>query len=90
MTIKTEDIVGIYRESKLYCTDCASIDEVDNFKDVLTQQQLDDNGELYFCDDCGDLVYRCGPPATTGRTAGDNASQRMSVVNSIDTWRLQT
>ena len=56
MTIKMEDIVGIYRGFKLYCTECASIEEVDNFKDLLTQQQLDKVGELHFCEDCGSFV----------------------------------
>jgi len=56
MTIKMEDIVGIYRGFKLYCTECASIEEVDNFKDLLTQQQLDEVGELHFCEDCGSFV----------------------------------
>ena len=53
--VKQEDLAGAWIEpdGELVCVDCLKEHEV---SEVLTQDQVDESEDFYFCDHCGETI----------------------------------
>jgi hypothetical protein len=60
MKIDLEQVLGIWANGKLYCTECAEKEKVQASaaEDYLTEEKCGKQNAAYFCDCCGELIYR--------------------------------
>jgi len=58
--IKTEDIAAYYVDGKCLCSECASDQdkEAAGMKDILTFEDVENEDDAYFCDECRDRIRR--------------------------------
>ena len=50
--IKLDEIVAAWVENELVCAECLGDGETDDVEKIVTQDELDNSEDLYFCDRC--------------------------------------
>ena len=59
-TVERSEIVGIYRDNKLYCAKCFGENlSGTEFKDIISIDSLEGVDTEYFCDECGRNLMKC-------------------------------